>query len=84
MILDFFRTSRLIHSPTSTISLKSILLEANYYSIDLSFAFCGNLIEGVYVSESVNGAEIIYIEVLIKYCLRFIFSKFINLEFNVS
>jgi hypothetical protein len=71
-ILDYLRTSKLF---THGLSLKSILVEANYYSINLAFAFCGiscimsdcsqvegNLQEGLYSCESIHGAEILYVE----------------------
>jgi len=58
-ILDYLRTAKLI---PNGLSLKSILVEANYYSINLAHAFCGNLQEGLYMCESIHGAEILYVE----------------------
>jgi len=54
-ILDFLRTGSLIIPPV--ISVRAILCEADFYSIDLSHSFCGEIKDGLYVYEASHPDE---------------------------
>jgi len=60
-ILNFFRTGLLVIP--DHINPFLIINEAQFYSIDLSDAFCGNFVEGLYTSEGISsGQSILFIE----------------------